>query len=218
MSQFADLYKHKGMRRRLVRKLRVKGIEDDQVLRAIEAVPRHAFLDTAFQEHAYQDKAFQIGEGQTISQPYTVAFQSQLLRVQPGTRVLEIGTGSGYQCSVLLALGAEVYSIEYNEVLHHRARATLHQLGYAPTLVHGDGSQGWPAHAPYDGIIVTAGAPTVPDALVAQLAPGGRLVIPVGDRQQQEMLLLTKASDGQMSRKSYNCFSFVPLLGQDGWQ
>ena len=218
MSQLVDLYKHKGMRRILVQKLRTKGIRDERVLEAIETVPRHAFLDTAFQEHAYQDKAFQIGEGQTISQPYTVAFQTQLLRVKPGQRILEIGTGSGYQCSILLELGAEVYSIEYNRTLHRRAKIVLHQLGYTPTLVHGDGSQGLPAHAPYDGIIVTAGAPTVPEALVEQLKEGGRLVIPVGNRKKQEMLLITKSPDGQMRRKSYNCFSFVPLLGQDGWK
>ena len=218
MAQFVDLYKHKGMRRMLVQKIRSKGIRDLRVLEAIEAVPRHAFLDTAFQEHAYQDKAFQIGEGQTISQPYTVAFQSELLEVRPEQRVLEIGTGSGYQCSVLLELGARVYSIEYNLTLHRRAKEVLHQLGYAPTLVHGDGSQGLPTYAPYDRIIVTAGAPSVPDALTEQLSEGGRLVIPVGSRKKQEMLLITKASDGKISRKSYNCFSFVPLLGQDGWK
>ena len=218
MTQFVDLYKHKGMRRVLMQKLKAKGIRDLRVLEAIETVPRHAFLDNAFQEHAYQDKAFQIGEGQTISQPYTVAFQSELLQVQPGHRLLEIGTGSGYQCSILLELGAKVYSIEYNLALHRRAQATLRQLGYQTNLIHGDGSEGLPAYAPYDGIIVTAGAPTVPQALIDQLNEGGRLVIPVGNRQKQEMLLITKASDGTISRKSYDCFSFVPLLGKEGWK
>ena len=217
MTQFRDLYKHKGMRRMLVRKLQAKGIRDIQVLKAIETVPRHAFLDNAFQEHAYQDKAFQIGEGQTISQPYTVAFQTELLRVQSGDRILEIGTGSGYQCCVLLELGAQVYSVEYNAVLHRRAQRLLRQLGYHATLRHGDGSQGWPLHAPYDGIIVTAGAPTVPQALIDQLKERGRLIIPVGDRRRQEMLLITKDENGKVSQKSYDCFSFVPLLGKDGW-
>ncbi len=217
MTQFLDLYKHKGMRRLLVKKITSKGISDPRVLEAVETVPRHAFLDNAFQEHAYQDKAFQIGEGQTISQPYTVAFQTELLQAKPGNRVLEIGTGSGYQCSILVALGVEVYSIEYNRTLHRRAKAVLRQLGYRATLRHGDGSLGWPSHAPYDGIVVTAGAPTVPEALLEQLAEGGRLVIPVGDRKQQEMLRFTKGRDGQVTQESFQGFSFVPLLGEDGW-
>lgn len=217
MTQFLDLYKHKGMRRALVQKIKAKGIQDPRVLDAIETVPRHAFLDNAFQEHAYQDKAFQIGEGQTISQPYTVAFQSELLRVQPGHRVLEIGTGSGYQCSVLLELGAKVYSIEYNHVLYRRTKALLRRLGYHATLVHGDGSQGYSMYAPYDGILVTAGAPTVPQALIEQLKTGGRLIIPVGNRKKQEMMLIVKEADGKIRQQSYDCFSFVPLLGKDGW-
>ncbi|MGB3779599.1 MAG: protein-L-isoaspartate(D-aspartate) O-methyltransferase [Tunicatimonas sp.] len=217
MTQFLDLYKHKGMRRLLVKKIKSKGISDPYVLEAIETVPRHAFLDNAFQEHAYQDKAFQIGEGQTISQPYTVAFQTELLQAKPDDRVLEIGTGSGYQCSILVALGVEVYSIEYNPTLHRRAKAVLRQLGYRATLRHGDGSLGWPDYAPYDGIVVTAGAPTVPEALLEQLADGGRLVIPVGDRKQQEMLRLTKGRNGQVKQESFQGFSFVPLLGEDGW-
>lgn len=202
----------------LVRKIKAKGISDSRVLEAIQTVPRHAFLDNAFQEHAYQDKAFQIGEGQTISQPYTVAFQSELLRIKPGDRILEIGTGSGYQCSILVALGAKVYSVEYNRTLHQRAKAVLRQLGYSATLLHGDGSLGLPDHAPYDSIVVTAGAPTVPEALLTQLGEGGRLVIPVGNRKQQEMLRLTKGADGQIERESFKGFSFVPLLGKDGWE
>ena len=218
MTRFLDLYKHKGMRRTLVRKIKSKGISDPRVLEAIETVPRHAFLDNAFQEHAYQDKAFQIGEGQTISQPYTVAFQTQLLEVKPGDRILEIGTGSGYQCSILVVLGAQVYSVEYNQTLHQRAKAVLRQLGYQATLRQGDGSLGLPTYAPYDAIVVTAGAPTVPEALIDQLTEGGRLVIPVGDRKQQEMLRITKRTDGQIERESFKGFSFVPLLGKDGWK
>lgn len=218
MTQFLDLYKHKGMRRSLVRKIKSKGISDLRVLEAIETVPRHAFLDNAFQEHAYQDKAFQIGERQTISQPYTVAFQTELLKVKPGDRILEIGTGSGYQCSILVVLEAQVYSVEYNQTLHQRAKAVLRQLGYRATLLHGDGTLGLPAHAPYDGIVVTAGAPTVPEALVDQLKEGGRLVIPVGDRKRQEMLRLTKGRNGQVEREAFQGFSFVPLLGKDGWK
>lgn len=202
----------------LVRKIKAKGISDLRVLEAIETVPRHAFLDNAFQEHAYQDKAFQIGEGQTISQPYTVSFQTELLRIEPGDRILEIGTGSGYQCSILVAMGAQVFSVEYNRTLHRRAKAVLRQLGYAATLLHGDGSLGVPDYAPYDGIVVTAGAPTVPEALLNQLIEGGRLVIPVGDRKQQEMLRLTKGPNGQVDRESFKGFSFVPLLGKDGWK
>jgi len=213
-----DSYKHKGMRRQLVNKIRAKGITDQNVLRAINTVPRHAFLDNAFLEHAYQDKAFQIGEGQTISQPYTVAFQSQLLQVKPGDKILEIGTGSGYQCSVLLELGAKVYTIEYNWPLHQRAARLLKTLGYHAHLVHGDGTKGMPSFAPYDGIIVTAGAPTVPMTLVEQLAPGGKLVIPVGDRKSQKMLLITKEPGGKIAKKEFDHFSFVPLLGQHGWE
>ena len=202
----------------LVRKIKAKGISDPRVLAAVEAVPRHAFLDNAFQEHAYQDKAFQIGEGQTISQPYTVAFQTELLQTNPGDRVLEIGTGSGYQCSILVAMGVQVYSVEYNRTLHRRAKAVLRQLGYSATLLHGDGSRGLPDYAPYDGIVVTAGAPTVPEALLDQLNEGGRLVIPVGNRKRQEMLRITKGGGGQVKRESFQGFSFVPLLGEDGWK
>jgi len=215
---FEDNYKHKGMRRQLVSKVRSKGITDERVLKAMGAVPRHVFLDNAFLEHAYQDKAFQIGEGQTISQPYTVAFQSELLQVKPGEKVLEIGTGSGYQCSILMELGAKVYSVEYNWPLHQRAKSTLKELGYKPTLIHGDGTKGLPVYAPYDGIIVTAGAPSVPLTLIEQLREGGRLVIPVGDRRSQKMLLITKEAGGKVSKKEFNYFSFVPLLGEHGWE
>ncbi len=215
---FEDSYKHKGMRRALVRTIQKKGITSEKVLHAIDTVPRHVFLDEAFLEHAYQDKAFQIGEGQTISQPFTVAFQTQLLDVQPKAKILEIGTGSGYQCCVLLAMGVQVYTIEYNWILYQRARKTIQKLGYKAHTFHGDGSKGLPQYAPFDGIIVTAGAPTVPLALIEQLKPGGRLVIPVGDRQSQRMLLVQKEPDGQITKKEFPNFSFVPLLGEYGWQ
>jgi len=214
-----DSYKHKGMRRQLVSKVRAKGISDERVLRALNTVPRHVFLDNAFVEHAYQDKAFQIGEGQTISQPYTVAFQSEKLAVQKGDKILEIGTGSGYQCSILLELGAKVYSVEYNWPLHLRAKKTLKELGYTQaSLMHGDGTKGLPDFAPYDGIIVTAGAPNVPLSLIEQLAEGGRLVIPVGDRRSQKMLLITKEENGKIKKAEFDFFSFVPLLGEHGWE
>ncbi|MFP4089185.1 MAG: protein-L-isoaspartate(D-aspartate) O-methyltransferase [Cyclobacteriaceae bacterium] len=213
-----DSYRHKGMRRQLVNKVRSKGITDEKVLAAIGRVPRHAFLDKAFLEHAYQDKAFQIGEGQTISQPYTVAFQSQLLEVEAGDRILEIGTGSGYQCSVLLEMGAKVYSIEYNWVLHRRAIKTLQTMGYEAHLFHGDGTKGLPSFAPYNGIIVTAGAPVIPLRLLEQLKPEGKLVIPVGDRQSQKMMKITKAKNGTLIKEEFDHFSFVPLLGEHGWE
>src|SRR6186713_1523959 len=164
-----DNYKQRGLRNKLVKKLRLKGIKDERVLEAIGKVPRHVFFDDALLGHAYEDKAFPIGEGQTISQPFTVAFQSEKLEVKPGDKILEIGTGSGYQACVLLEMGARVYTIEYNRVLYERTRDFLPQLGYKPFFFHGDGSRGLPAKAPYDKIIVTAGAPVVPQALTDQL-------------------------------------------------
>jgi protein-L-isoaspartate(D-aspartate) O-methyltransferase len=213
-----DSYRHKGMRRALGRLLAEKGIRDPRVLDAIMRIPRHFFFERAFLEHAYQDKAFPIGEGQTISQPYTVAFQTELLALQPGDKVLEIGTGSGYQCCVLLEMGVKVYTIEYIKKLHDRARAMLAQMGYSgATFVHGDGSRGLPAYAPYDKIIVTAGAPTVPTALLQQLRIGGVLVIPVGDEKSQKMLRLTKESESKIRKEEFNGFSFVKLRGEQGW-
>ncbi|MEM6843800.1 MAG: protein-L-isoaspartate(D-aspartate) O-methyltransferase [Bacteroidota bacterium] len=217
MGSFFESYKHRGMRRQLVQLLYRKGVKDERVLRAMEQVPRHAFIDSAFVDHAYQDKAFQIGEGQTISQPYTVAFQSELLQIKPGMKVLEIGTGSGYQCAVLSVMGAVVYSIEYNQVLHDQAKKLLQKLGYPAQLKWGDGTVGWADYAPFDRILVTAGAPEVPPALVAQLSIGGRMVIPVGDRERQEMLLIEKAEYEAIQQSSFNLFSFVPLLGEHGW-
>ena len=205
------------MRNLLVRKLAEKGITDPTVLKAIGTVPRHFFLDPAFLEHAYQDKAFPIGEGQTISQPYTVAFQTQLLSVKAGLKVLEIGTGSGYQCSVLAAIGCQVFSIERMKPLHEQAKYLLARMGYKASLYCGDGTLGLPSRAPYDRIIVTAGAPAIPERLVEQLNPGGILVIPVGDARTQKMLRLVKNPTGDVSVQEYGSFSFVPLKGQSGW-
>lgn len=213
---FEDNYRHRGLRNKLVRTLRKKGIKDEQVLAAIGKVPRHFFFDDALLEHAYQDKAFPIGEGQTISQPYTVAFQTEKLEVRPGDRVLEVGTGSGYQACVLLELGAKVFTIEYNRNLYDKVRTFLPSIGYRPTFFLGDGSKGLPARAPFDRIIVTAGAPTVPPALIEQLAEGGILVIPVGDRDRQQMVVIRK-KDGILQEQRYDMFAFVPLLGAEGW-
>ncbi|WP_224998016.1 protein-L-isoaspartate(D-aspartate) O-methyltransferase [Cesiribacter sp. SM1] len=213
-----DSYKHKGMRRALAKILTDKGIRDPRVLDAIMRIPRHFFFETAFLEQAYQDKAFPIGEGQTISQPYTVAFQTELLALQPGDKVLEIGTGSGYQCCVLLEMGVKVYTVEYIQKLHERAKAMLTYMGYKGAVyVHGDGSRGLPSYAPFDKIIVTAGAPTVPTALLQQLRIGGVLVIPVGDERQQKMLRLTKESDTKIRKEEFSGFSFVKLRGAQGW-
>ncbi|MCE7864720.1 MAG: protein-L-isoaspartate(D-aspartate) O-methyltransferase [Bacteroidetes bacterium CHB5] len=212
-----DNYKQRGLRNKLVKKLREKGILSDGVLAAIGKVPRHAFFDDALLIHAYEDKAFPIGEGQTISQPFTVAFQTEKLKIKPGDKVLEIGTGSGYQAAILLEMGAIVYTIEYNRKLYERTRNFLPQLGYHPYFFYGDGSKGIPAKAPYDKIIVTAGAPVVPTALTDQLNENGILIIPVGDRETQKMLRITK-EDGKLKQETFDNFAFVPLLGEQGWK
>ncbi|MCC9167042.1 protein-L-isoaspartate(D-aspartate) O-methyltransferase [Pontibacter harenae] len=212
-----DLYKHKGMRRALVKQLRDKGIRDERVLAAIETVPRHFFFEKAFVEQAYKDKAFPIGEGQTISQPYTVAFQSELLRLQPNDKVLEIGTGSGYQCCVLLQITPNVYTIEYNRPLYEKAVLFFRTYGLTPNTFHGDGSEGLPRYAPFDKIIVTAGAPTVPKSLMKQLSIGGILVIPVGDDKTQKMLRITRVEEEEFTKEEFTEFKFVPLLGKEGW-
>lgn len=212
-----DNYKLRGLRNKLVKKLREKGIRDEAVLTAIGKVPRHVFFENALIDHAYQDKAFPIGEGQTISQPYTVAFQSERLEIQRGDKVLEIGTGSGYQACILLELGAKVYTIEYNRNLFEKTKCFLPQLGYKPYFFYGDGSKGLPGKAPFNKIIVTAGAPVVPTALTDQLAEGGILVIPVGDRDKQSMLQVRKVQ-GKLVKKEFANFAFVPLLGEQGWK
>ena len=214
-----DQYKYKGMRRRLVQQLEEKGQFDPRILKAIDDIPRHFFLESAFAEQAYEDKAFSIGEGQTISQPYTVAYQTQLLDIKPGQKVLEIGTGSGYQASILAALGAKVYSVERIAPLSDRARRVLLQLGFKDVkLFVGDGTLGLPKYAPYDKIIVTAAAPIVPDTLITQLAIGGWLVIPVGDRDTQQMLKITRTGENTYKREQYDNFKFVPLIGDQGWK
>lgn len=218
MENLEDSYRAKGLRRQLIKELRTKGIENEAVLAAMEKIPRHFFFDSIFMEHAYEDKAFPIGQGQTISQPYTVAFQTCLLPLQKGSKILEIGTGSGYQAAILKELGLTVYTIEYNEVLFHKTKAFLPRLGYGPHFFLGDGSKGLSKYAPYDGIIVTAGAPTVPSSLIKQLKIGGILVIPVGDKKSQQMLKITKVEENKIAKKSYNQFAFVPLLGDEGWK
>lgn len=211
-----DSYKHRGLRQKLVEKLRQKGIRDEAVLSAIGKVPRHMFFDGALLSHAYEDKAFPIGEGQTISQPFTVAFQTEKLGLAAGMKVLEIGTGSGYQACVLMEMKALVYTIEYNEVLYERTSEFLPAMGYRPYFALGDGSRGLKAKAPFDRILVTAGAPVVPQALKEQLSDGGVLVIPVGNRDRQRMLRITRQHD-EFTTEEFDYFAFVPLLGQQGW-
>lgn len=212
-----DSFRHQGLRRNLILLLQQKGIQSARVLEAINKIPRHVFFESALQNHAYQDKAFPIGEGQTISQPYTVARQTELLDVKPGHKVLEIGTGSGYQTAVLLELRATVYTIEFQPVLFQKAKKILPKMGYKPNFFLGDGSRGIPAFAPYDRIIVTAGAPSVPQPLIEQLKVGGILIIPTGDSQTQEMLKIEKLANGQLVEKKYGNFAFVPLKGSFGW-
>ncbi len=217
MNKLDDSYKSKGLRRQLVKEIERKGIKSEAVLSAIKKIPRHAFFDSIFLEHAYEDKAFPIGEKQTISQPYTVAFQTELLNVSKGDRILEIGTGSGYQAAILVELGAEVFTIEYNEKLFQKTTEFLPKIGYNPHFFHGDGSLGLAKHAPYNSIVVTAGAPYVPNELIKQLKIGGILVIPVGDQKQQKMIAIKKLSENKASKKEFTHFSFVPLLGKEGW-
>jgi protein-L-isoaspartate(D-aspartate) O-methyltransferase len=205
-------------RQRLVEQLKEKGIEDPLVLKAIGTLPRHTLIDTALHHRAYEDSALPIGLGQTISQPFTVAKQTELLGIQPGDKILEIGTGSGYQCMVLCELKAEVYSVERHNELYHKAKDALRALGYRPQLKCGDGTLGWSTYAPYHGIVVTAGAPVVPDDLIRQLHIGGRLIIPVGSNTEQSMLRITRVSEEEYGQEEYEGFKFVPLIGQKGWK
>jgi protein-L-isoaspartate(D-aspartate) O-methyltransferase len=207
-----DSFKHKGLRKRLVQEIKEKGISDEKVLEAIEKIPRHFFMDSSFLEIAYQDRAFPIGAGQTISQPYTVAFQTQLLKVAKGDKVLEIGTGSGYQACVLLEIGAKVFTIERQKTLYDRTKPFLESIGYRPKMFYGDGYKGLPAYAPFDKIIITAAAPHIPEDLITQLKIGGLMVIPLGAGDVQVMTLITKISETETKTEQFGFFRFVPLL------
>lgn len=214
MRNFEDSYRHKGMRKQLMDQLRSKGITDERILQAMNNIPRHYFLDSAFDQVAYEDKAFPIAEGQTISQPYTVAYQTQLLDVKPFEKVLEIGTGSGYQAMVLAELGAQVFTIERQKKLfEHHKQFILRKKYPAIKYFFGDGFEGLPTYAPFDKVIITAAAPFIPPKLVDQLKTGGKMVIPVGEGAVQKMLRLTKLADGTCSEESFENFSFVPMLG-----
>ncbi len=207
-----DTYKHQGLRRQLVAQLKEKGITDTAVLEAIGKVPRHYFMDGQFDHFAYKDMAFKIGAGQTISQPYTVAVQSSLLDVSKGMKVLEIGTGSGYQASILMEMGVKLFSIERQRSLFDTAKKILEKMDYKPKLFFGDGFAGLPAFAPFDRVIVTCGAPGIPEKLVEQLKPGGKMVIPVGEGDTQIMKLVIKNEDGSYSEEEHGLFKFVPML------
>ncbi|MDH7603633.1 MAG: protein-L-isoaspartate(D-aspartate) O-methyltransferase [Melioribacter sp.] len=204
-------------RTELVNNLRKKGITDERVLEAMQKVERHRFVPEAVQHHAYKDIALPIGYGQTISQPYTVAIMTQALKVQPGDKILEIGTGSGYQAAILYEMGAKVFTIERNYELYNRALKIFDELNLKIAARCSDGTIGWDEFSPYNGIIVTAGSPSIPKALKKQLAVGGRLVIPVGDRQTQVLKILTKISDEEFSVNEIPYFAFVPLVGKEGW-
>ena len=207
-----DEYRHKGMRRKLSEELQMMGIKDESVLDAIRNIPRHFFIDSTFEKHAYSNKAFPIASGQTISQPNTVANQTELLNCKKGDLVLEIGTGSGYQCAVLCELGMKVHSIERQKELFDTAGPLLRELGYKPFLYYGDGYKGKAAFAPFDGIIVTCGAPFIPEALIEQLKEGGRLVIPVGPEGKQRMITIDKRKCGALVEKDHGDAAFVPML------
>lgn len=212
-----DTYKHKGLRKVLMKTLREKGIKDEAVLEAMGKVPRHFFIEKYTAEKAYEDTALQINAGQTISQPFTVAYQTELLDIKPGLKVLEIGTGSGYQAAILAEMGAKVYTVERQKELFQKSRELLTGLGYAVKCFLGDGSVGLPVQAPFDRIIVTAGAPSVPDPLLKQLKKGGTLVIPVGDEKIQKMITVLKISDKEYERIELDAFKFVPLIGEKAW-
>lgn len=214
MRKYEDTYRHKGLRNKLMDLLRQKGISDEKLLLAMKNIPRHFFLDSAFDEVAYEDRAFPIAQKQTISQPYTVAYQTQLLEVKPFEKVLEIGTGSAYQASVLAEMGAQVHTIERQKQLFDHNKQFVFLKKY-PNIkfFYGDGYEGLPTFAPFDKAIVTAAAPFIPEKLIAQLKPGGKLVIPVGEGDVQQMLRLTRKTDGSYTEEIFDNFSFVPMLG-----
>ncbi len=207
-----DTLRHQGMRKRLVDGLKIKGIKDSAVLEAIGTVPRHLFMESTFINFAYKDQAFPIGAGQTISQPYTVACQTQLLEIEKNDKVLEVGTGSGYQAAVLLEMGAKVFTIERQKELFAKVQHFLPEIGYTPAFFFGDGYKGLPDFAPFDKIIVTAGAPSVPEDLTKQLKIGGRMVIPVGNDRRQVMKVIIRISETEFKTEKHGNFVFVPLL------
>ena len=209
-----DTYRHKGLRKKLMDTVRSKGITDEKVLNAIMNIPRHFFLDSAFDELAYEDRAFPIGEGQTISQPYTVAYQSQLLDLKPFMKVLEIGTGSAYQAVVLAEMGVQVYTIERQKKLFEENKKFAFLKKYhAIKFFYGDGYEGLPTYAPFDRVLITAAAPEIPQKLTDQLKPGGIMVIPVGTGEVQRMMRITKLETGALKEEVFDNFSFVPMLG-----
>ena len=213
MRKFEDTYRHKGLRKKLTELLRIKGITDEKVLDAINTIPRHFFLDSAFDEVAYEDRAFPIAQHQTISQPYTVAYQTQMLEIKPFEKVLEIGTGSAYQASVLAGMGAQVFTIERQKQLFDDNRAFSYLKKYNNIkFFYGDGYEGLPTYAPFDKVIVTAAAPIIPPKLIEQLKTGGKMVIPLGEAPVQKMLRITKKADSSTSTEYFDNFSFVPML------
>jgi len=207
-----DNFEAKGRRKKLVEELKQKGISDEEVLRAVNTVPRHVFMDPAFLNHAYIDKAFPISSGQTISQPYTVAVQTSLLKVKKRDKILEIGTGSGYQAAILVEMGAKVYTIERFRELYLKAQATLASLGYSADFFYGDGYAGKPQYGPFDGIIITAAIKEIPDTLLKQLKTGGRLVAPLGDNGSQVMTLVQRTGEDNWDYSNHGSFVFVPML------
>lgn len=207
-----DSYKHKGLRKRLVEEIRSKGIVNEHVLMAINKVPRHLFIDSGFVSFAYKDQAFPIGAGQTISQPYTVAFQTSLMDVKPGDKVLEIGTGSGYQTAILIEMGALVFSIERKKELFIKAGKILDKMGYKARLFYGDGYEGKPGYGPFDKILITAGAPVVPYELKKQLCIGGLMIVPLGGRDYQIMTRIIKISENKYRSEEHGSFVFVPFV------